>query len=111
MAAINAYGDSIGCSYLREYVNYGNVLEVPFLETWDHPLCRQLRAGRVTKSCPDCSRSQGSLGGCRSTAFAFHGDFDAPDPFDLVLNDGVDLRDLPDGLLRAGPGRSSPPGT
>jgi radical SAM protein with 4Fe4S-binding SPASM domain len=95
MSGINAFGDSIGCAYLREYVNFGNVLEQPFLRTWNHPLGRQLRSGRVDHSCPQCASSQGSHGGCRSTAFAFHGRFDAPDPFDRELNNGVDLRTLP----------------
>ena len=111
MSAINAFGDSIGCAYLREYVNYGNVLEVPFQETWNHPLCKQLRAGRVRKDCPDCTKSQGSRGGCRSTAFAFHSDFDAPDPFDLTLNEGVDLRELPERLLDTKPRTEAPSGS
>lgn len=95
MSGINAFGDSIGCAYLRDYVNFGNVTEVPFLETWNHPLGRELRSGRVARSCPSCAQTQGSHGGCRSTAYAFHGRFDAPDPFDRELNDGVDLTALP----------------
>lgn len=105
-AAIDAFGNSIGCAYLREYVNFGNVREVPFLETWAHPLHRELRSGAVRETCPSCSGSQGSHGGCRSTAYAFHGRWDAPDPFDLPLNHGVDLRVLPDRLLRP---RQGPP--
>ena len=61
-ATINAFGDLIGCPYLREYVNYGNVLRTPFLDTWEHPLYRQLRAGRVTDSCADCAATQRTLG-------------------------------------------------
>lgn len=100
-AAVDAFGNSIGCMYLREYVNYGNVREVPFLETWEKdPLYRQLRAGKVEKSCGPCTRTQGSRGGCRSTAYAFHGRWDAPDPFCSTLNHGVDLRVLPQGLLQ-----------
>ena len=95
MSGINAFGDSIGCAYLREYVNFGNVLQQPFLETWNHPLGRELRSGRVEGSCSKCSATQGSHGGCRSTAYAFHGRFGAPDPFDLELNHGVDLTTLP----------------
>jgi radical SAM protein with 4Fe4S-binding SPASM domain len=104
MAAANAYGDSIGCTYLREYVNYGNLATTPLLETWDDPLYRTLRAGEVTQSCGQCSKTQGSHGGCRSTAFAFHGRWDAPDPFDEPLNGGIDLRILPE-HLRALPTR------
>lgn len=96
MSGINAYGDSIGCAYLREYVDFGNVLEQPFLTTWNHPLGQQLRSGRVERSCTSCASTQGSHGGCRATAYAFHGRFDAPDPYDLELNDGVDLTTLPD---------------
>ena len=96
MAASNAYGDSIGCAYLREYVNYGSLRHSSLLETWAHPLYRQLREGAVASSCGSCSRTQGSHGGCRSTAYAFHGRWDAPDPFDAPLNDGIDLRVLPE---------------
>jgi radical SAM protein with 4Fe4S-binding SPASM domain len=95
MAAVNAYGRSIGCMYLRDYVDYGDVTVTPLLETWDHPLYRRLRAGKVEKSCSGCASTQHTHGGCRSTAYAFHGRWDAPDPFDVGLNDGVDLRVLP----------------
>jgi len=98
-AAVNAWGDSIGCPYLREYVNYGNILSIPFLETWHHPLWKALRSGNVVDSCSDCTGTQKSRGGCRSTAFAFHGMWDAPDPFCQTLNKGVDLRVLPQRLL------------
>ncbi|MCO6414665.1 radical SAM protein [Siccirubricoccus sp. KC 17139] len=94
-AAIDARGNSIGCAYLREYVHLGNLREVAFLDTWNHPLHRELRSGAVTEACGDCASSQGSHGGCRSTAFAFHGRWDAPDPFDRATNNGVDLRVLP----------------
>jgi radical SAM protein with 4Fe4S-binding SPASM domain len=103
MAAVNAFGDSIGCAYLREYVNYGNIKRMSFMETWEHPLYRELRSGRVKDSCPSCASSQGSHGGCRATAYAFHGAWDAPDPFDKVLNKGVDLRVIPDWLLQPRP--------
>lgn len=99
-AAIDPFGRSIGCPYLREYANYGNVREVPFRETWTHPLYRSLRSGKVNSACPECSRTQLSSGGCRSTAYAFHADWEAPDPFCTHLNRGVDLRVLPDRLLR-----------
>lgn len=99
MAAVNAYGDSIGCTYLREYVEFGNVTTKSLAETWEHPLYRELRAGQVEQSCTSCSASQSSHGGCRSTAYAFHGRWSAPDPFDLELNGGVDLRVLPPRIL------------
>jgi radical SAM protein with 4Fe4S-binding SPASM domain len=99
-AAVSPTGDSIGCPYLREYVNYGNVLETPFLDTWHHPLWTELRANAVEDSCPECSATQGSHGGCRSTAYAFHGRFSAPDPYCIHTNRGVDLRALPQRLLR-----------
>ncbi len=100
-AAVNAYGDSIGCMYLREYVNFGNIRKTPLLETWrGNELYRTLRAGHVEKSCPSCHENDGTHGGCRSTAFAFHGRWDAPDPFCSYLNDGVDLRVLPQRLLQ-----------
>jgi len=99
-ATVDAFGNSIGCVYLREYVNYGNIRATPFLDTWHKdPLYRRLRSGEVERSCPDCSASQGTDGGCRSTAYAFHGRWDAPDPFCSQTNDGVDLRVLPERLL------------
>ena len=98
MAAANAYGDSIGCAYLREYVNYGNLQDMTLLETWDDPLYKTLRAGAVESSCGSCATTQGSHGGCRSTAYAFHGRWDAPDPFDAPLNGGLDLNVLPERL-------------
>ena len=102
-AAVSPVGDSIGCPYLREYVNYGNILTTPFLDTWKHPLWTELRANDVEEVCPECSATQGSHGGCRSTAFAFHGRFTAPDPYCIHTNGGVDLRALPQRLLRQGP--------
>ncbi len=95
--AVNAHGDSIGCPYLREFVNYGNVLEVPLLDSWrQDPLYRFLRSGEVSGGCDECETREGTRGGCRSTAFAFSGRWDAPDPFCSELNGGVDLRALPD---------------
>lgn len=110
MAAVNAYGDSIGCTYLRELVNFGNITEQSLLDTWCDPLYRTLRSGVVTESCTSCESTQGSCGGCRATAFAFHGRWDAPDPFCVSLNNGVDLRELPDWMLSARPRPSSPTG-
>jgi radical SAM protein with 4Fe4S-binding SPASM domain len=103
-ATINAFGDSIGCPYLREYVNHGNIRDVPFMEIWDSdPLYKSLRAGEVESSCASCDTNDGSRGGCRSTAYAFHGRWTAPDPFCPTLNDGVDLRVLPERLLQENP--------
>jgi radical SAM protein with 4Fe4S-binding SPASM domain len=103
-ATVNAFGDSIGCPYLREYVNHGNVRDVPFMEMWDtNPLYKSLRAGEVERSCAGCDTNDGSRGGCRSTAYAFHGRWTAPDPFCPSLNDGVDLRVLPQWLLQENP--------
>lgn len=108
-AAVNAYGDSIGCTYLREYVNFGNIRQMPFLDTWHkNPLYRKLRSGRVESSCHDCHATEHTDGGCRSTAYAFHGRWDAPDPFCSNLNRGVNLRVLPERLLHEGP---EPPGS
>ena len=103
-AAVTAHGRSIGCMYLREYVDHGDVREVPFFDSWaGNDLYRRLREGKVDQSCPDCTAaSHGAGGGCRSTAYAFHGSWTAPDPFCAHLNDGVDLRVLPQQLLRQG---------
>jgi radical SAM protein with 4Fe4S-binding SPASM domain len=103
-ATVNAFGDSIGCPYLREYVNHGNVRDVPLMEIWDNdPLYKTLRAGKVDTSCSGCNKNDGSEGGCRSTAYAFRGRWDAADPFCPTLNDGVDLRVLPEWLHQENP--------
>jgi radical SAM protein with 4Fe4S-binding SPASM domain len=103
-AAVSPFGDSIGCMYLREYVNHGNIRTVPFLDTWhQNPLYRKLRAGEVEHTCGGCHTTSGTNGGCRSTAYAFHGRWEAPDPFCSTLNQGVDLRVLPDWLLQQDP--------
>jgi radical SAM protein with 4Fe4S-binding SPASM domain len=109
-AAVTPFGDSIGCMYLREYVNHGNIRDMPFLDTWHNaPLYRTLREGNVEGNCNGCHARSHTRGGCRSTAFAFHGRFDAPDPFCSTLNQGVDLRVLPERLLRedTGPANST----
>jgi len=113
-ATVNAEGDSIGCPYLREYVNFGNIRAMPFLDTWrNDPLYRLLRSGRVekSKSCPDCHRSEGTRGGCRSTAYAFHGRWTAPDPFCHHSNHGVRIDVLPQRLLRPDGQSADPPGS
>lgn len=100
-ATVDAYGRSIGCPYLREFVDYGNVLHTPLLESWHNdPLYRQLRSGRVESGCSACETREGTRGGCRATAFAFSGRWDAPDPFCPEMNDGTDLRVLPERVLR-----------
>lgn len=95
-AAIDPFGHAIGCPYLREYVDYGDLRATPWRETWNHPLYRRLRAGAVDGHCPDCAASQLTRGGCRATAYAYHGRWDAPDPFCTTMNEGIDLRVLPD---------------
>ena len=72
------------------------------LDIWrSHPLYRGLRSGHLERSLPDGGPEASPGGGCRSSAFAFHGRWTAPDPFDEALNEGVDLRALPERLLRA----------
>jgi len=94
-AAVTALGDSVGCPYLRDFVNYGNVRQMSFEATWHHPLYRLLRSDDVESGCSACEESQHSRGGCRSTAYAFTGNWRAPDPFCIEMNRGVDLRELP----------------
>lgn len=96
LSAVNAFGDSIGCPYLRDFVNHGNVRDMPFMETWEQPLWQRLRAGNVKDGCTTCHSTRGTEGGCRSTAFAFTGDWEAPDPFCVTMNNGIDLRVLPE---------------
>ncbi len=99
-AAVTAHGHSIGCMYLREYVDFGDVREVDFFRSWrEDRLYGTLRAGHVDKACPSCAATSNTGGGCRSAAFAFTGRWTAPDPFCPTTNDGVDLRVLPQRLL------------
>lgn len=94
-AGVDATGRSVGCSYLRDFVDFGNAREAGLAATWNHPLHVELRSQNVTEACTACESTQGSRGGCRSTAYAFHKDWRAPDPYCEELNDGVDLRVLP----------------
>lgn len=95
-AAINAFGRAIGCMYLRDYVDFGDATAVPYNEIFrSHPLYRQLRSGEVEEHCESCTASQGTAGGCRSAAYAWHGRWTAPDPFDTALNHDLDLTRLP----------------
>jgi radical SAM protein with 4Fe4S-binding SPASM domain len=95
-AAVVADGRSVGCPYLRELVDYGDLKRTPFIDTWDHPLHRRLRAGpHGAGHCGTCEDHEGTRGGCRATAFAFTGDWDAQDPFCSATNPGIDLRVLP----------------
>ncbi|WP_206667610.1 radical SAM protein [Muricoccus nepalensis] len=96
MSSISPHGRSIGCPYLREFVDLGDVRTKPFIETWDDPLWKELRSGVVEDACAHCHDTQKSNGGCRATAFAFHGRWDAPDPFCSHMNAGVDLKTLPE---------------
>jgi radical SAM protein with 4Fe4S-binding SPASM domain len=111
-ATVNAYGDAIGCSYLREYVNYGSIKSEPFFDIWhNNQLYKKIRSGKVEHSCSSCQQSDNTSGGCRSTAYAFRGRWEAPDPFCTTLNDGVDLRALPDWVLQENPKPPSAPGS
>lgn len=94
-AAVMADGRSVGCPYLRELVDYGNLRTLPFAATWSDPLYARLRAGpKGAGHCRGCEEREGTRGGCRATAFAFTGDWDAQDPFCSAANDGIDLRVL-----------------
>jgi radical SAM protein with 4Fe4S-binding SPASM domain len=96
MAAVDAYGNSIGCPYLRDFANYGNVREESFMDTWRNPSYVDVRAIKVDDGCPECaSNDKNTAGGCRSTAYAFHGRWDAPDPYCENMNNAVDLTLLP----------------
>ncbi|RSS91834.1 SPASM domain-containing protein, partial [Streptomyces sp. WAC05950] len=97
-AGVDATGRSVGCAYLRDYADYGNVREVSWLDTWNDAAYVRNRAGHVDGGCDSCEGTQGSSGGCRSTAFAFTGRWDAPDPFCTTTNGGIDVSQLPGGL-------------
>jgi radical SAM protein with 4Fe4S-binding SPASM domain len=95
-AAVMADGRSVGCPYLRDFVDYGSLHDVTFMDTWHHPLHKRLRAGPVQQAtCTTCSSHEGTRGGCRSTAYAFTRDWDAQDPFCPHPTSKVDIRALP----------------
>lgn len=95
-AHVTSTGDSIGCPYLRGMVNYGNIREMPFLETWEHPLYRQLRTQPIEDDCPECTSNRMlSPGGCRSSAYTFTGRWDGTDPFCPDMSHGIDVTVLP----------------
>lgn len=95
-AHITSTGDSIGCPYLRGMVNYGSIRQVPFLQTWQDPLYRQLRTQTIADDCPDCTSNRMlSPGGCRSSAYTFTGRWDATDPFCPNMDNGIDVTVLP----------------
>jgi MoaA/NifB/PqqE/SkfB family radical SAM enzyme len=95
-AHITSTGDSIGCPYLRGMVNYGNVRQTPFLETWQNPLYRQLRTQEIEDDCTECTTNRmRSPGGCRSSAFTFTGRWDTTDPFCPEMDHGIDVTVLP----------------
>lgn len=98
-AAVNYFGRSIGCPYLREFVDFGNLLSTPLLSTWNDPLYTTLRDAPVVGGCSQCSSNTMSEGGCRATAYAFTGRWNAPDPYCEQTMEGVDVRELPQRLL------------
>ena len=89
LSAVNAVGDSIGCSYLREFVNYGNVRDMPFMETWNH--CAVAAGSGPATSRADLldmpidPRIAQSVLSIRPI-FAFTGEWDAEDPFCETTN-------------------------
>ncbi|MFF5025563.1 radical SAM protein [Streptomyces collinus] len=100
MAAVDAYGNSIGCPYLRDFANYGNIRKTSFMETWRNPVYKKVRAASAVDACPECAANdRNRSGGCRSTAYAFGGAWDAPDPYCTHMNKGTDLTRLPDRIV------------
>jgi radical SAM protein with 4Fe4S-binding SPASM domain len=96
MTAVMADGRYTGCPYLREAVDYGHVRDLTLAESWEDPLHRRLRAGTNSGThCGDCEAEEQTRGGCRATAYAFTGDWNAPDPFCPTDRSGTDLRVLP----------------
>lgn len=100
MAAVDAYGNSIGCPYLRDFANYGNIRETSFMDTWRNPVYKKVRAVSVRDACPECAANdRNRSGGCRSTGYAFGGAWDSPDPYCTHMNDGIDLTRLPSRIV------------
>lgn len=99
-AGVSYFGRSVGCPYLREFTDYGNIRDQPFLSTWNHPLYRELRTRKVESACSGCESNTLSGGGCRATAYAFSGRWDAPDPYCTNMRGEVDIRELPAWLLQ-----------
>ena len=103
--AVDAYGRSIGCPYLRDYVDYGSIRTESFFDTWKHPLYTSIRQAEVKSSCGQCAANdKNRTGGCRSSAYAFTGRWDAPDPYCKEMNQRIDLTKLPNWLVGTPPG-------
>lgn len=77
---VDACGNVIGCSYLREVCYYGNIWTKPLLEMWDSPAWTSLRHVRPRGECDGCQLFAACGGGCRASAFYVTGCWDAPDP-------------------------------
>jgi radical SAM protein with 4Fe4S-binding SPASM domain len=78
---VTSTGQSIGCSYLREVCNYGNIQDLSLLEMWNSAAWRQVRYGKVGGKCVRCELYKGSCGGgCRAAALQNGGGFFDPDP-------------------------------
>jgi radical SAM protein with 4Fe4S-binding SPASM domain len=108
ISAVDAYGNNIGCPYLRDFAFYGNVRNQSVLESWSNPRYVAIRSAEVHGACSSCSDNDpNAAGGCRSTAYAFSGKWDAPDPYCSHMNEGTDLTVLPDWLQNLG--RFGPP--
>jgi radical SAM protein with 4Fe4S-binding SPASM domain len=71
----------------------------PFLDTWQHPHYVMLRTQSIDHDCPECTANRSlSPGGCRATAYAFTGRWDAPDPFCGHMGQGIDVSQRPGAL-------------
>ncbi len=95
-AGVTSTGRSIGCPYLRDLVDFGNVRDRTLLDTWQDAHYTEIRTAEVEGACDDCAGTQvGSPGGCRSAAFMFKGSWDASDPFCVNMSEGVDVSKPP----------------
>ncbi|MFX0062754.1 MAG: radical SAM protein [Candidatus Hermodarchaeota archaeon] len=77
--SIEANGDMQPCVFMP--ITLGNVLKEGFRNIWDnHPVLKTLRTRKYLKGyCAHCEFKK-DCGGCRSRAWGYFGDLNAPDP-------------------------------
>jgi len=78
---VDAKGNVIGCSYLRNRCHYGNIRDAELLDMWHSEAWRRARNQSGGGKCRNCERYAECRGGCRAAALIESGYWDDPDPY------------------------------
>ena len=79
---VDANGNVIGCSYLREICYYGNIRTSSLLDMWNSTKWLDVRHQKVGGKCNRCELNTTTCGGdCRAAALSVSGRWDEPDPY------------------------------